>query len=455
MATAISAWLRFLSPFPATVRSQLTALIERAGISTAPATHQSVGLGVVVFDRPDDGVLEGVREMARASTVLAVSLSPSMLDTASMWRVLDAGAADLLQWPTLPETSDDVACRLQRWWTVEQMIDSAPVRALVAGQSAAWRAMLRDVAEAARFTQASVLITGETGTGKERIAHLIHELDGRPDRGEFVVLDCTTVSPELSGSEFFGHERGAFTGAASPRDGAFALANGGTLFLDEVGELSLPLQAQLLRAVQERQYKRLGSNSWQRSEFRLICATHRDLEAAIVDGSFRADLYYRIAGFRCTTPPLSERKDDILPLARFFYSELDPHADGFEMDPAVREYLLTRDYPGNARDLRQVVARMSQRHTGHGPFTVGDVPEQERPAGPARRHHWPDPSFKAAIRHAVELGIGLKAIGQLAADLATEIALEQEGGSLQRAAMRLGVTDRALQIRRANRRAAS
>jgi transcriptional regulator with GAF, ATPase, and Fis domain len=256
-----------------------------------------------------------------------------------------------------------------------------------------------------------------------------------------VVLDCTTVSPELSGSEFFGHERGAFTGAASPRDGAFALANGGTLFLDEVGELSLPLQAQLLRAVQERQYKRLGSNSWQRSEFRLICATHRDLEGAIVDGSFRADLYYRIAGFRCTTPPLSERKDDILPLARFFYSELDPHADGFEMDPAVREYLLRRDYPGNARDLRQVVARMSQRHTGHGPFTVGDVPEQERPAGPARRHHWPDPSFKAAIRHAVELGIGLKAIGQLAADLATEIALEQEGGSLQRAAMRLGVTD--------------
>ena len=451
---AISSWLRFLGPIPSTVRSQLTALIERAGIATRPAAQQPEGLGVAVFDLPDDDVLEGLRELARASDVLAVSLSPSTLDTAAMWRVLDAGAADLLHWPTLPARADDVVCRLQRWWDIQQLVDSAPVRALVAGQSAAWRAMLRDVAEAARFTQASVLITGETGTGKEQIAHLIHELDGRPDRREFVVLDCTTVSPELSGSEFFGHERGAFTGADSPRDGAFALANGGTLFLDEVGELSLPLQAQLLRVVQEHQYKRLGSNSWQRSEFRLVCATHRDLEAAIVDGSFRADLYYRIAGVRCTTPPLSERKDDILPLARFFHSQLDPRADGLEMDQAVREYLLTRDYPGNARDLRQVVARLCQRHSGNGPLTVGDVPEQERPAGPAQRPRWPDRSFEDAIRHAVELGIGLKEIGQIAADLATQVALEQEGGSLQRAATRLGVTDRALQIRRANRRAA-
>ena len=152
---------------------------------------------------------------------------------------------------------------------------------------------------------------------------------------------------------------------------------------------------------------------------------------------------------------MSERKDDILPLARFFHNQLEPHADDFEMDPAVREYLLTRDYPGNARDLRQVVARMWQRHAGNGPFTVGDVPGPERPADAATWRRWPDKSFEAAIRHAVELGIGLKAIGQFATDLATEIALEQEGGSLQRAALRLGVTDRALQIRRASRRAVS
>ena len=408
----------------------------------------------MVFEQIDSGVLRQLRELTRGSTTLAVSIGPHRLEPASMWGVLDAGAADLLLWPTLPTQADDVACRLQRWQTVQELVDSAPVRAAVAGQSDVWRAMLRSVVEVAHFTQASVLISGETGTGKERIAHLIHELDGRQGPGDFVVLDGTTVSPELSGSEFFGHERGAFTGAAGPRDGAFALAHRGTLFIDEVGELSLPLQAQLLRVVQERQYKRLGSNSWQRSEFRLVCATHRDLEAAVAAGSFRADLYFRIAGWRCAMPPLRDRKDDILPLAHFFLAQLDPHAASLELDPAIREYLLMSDYPGNARDLRQVVTRLWQRHSGSGPLTVGDVPENERPAGPARQPCWPDRGFEGAIRHAIELGIGLKEIGQIATELAAQFALEREGGNLQRAASRLGVTDRALQIRRANRRAA-
>jgi transcriptional regulator with GAF, ATPase, and Fis domain len=451
---AISAWLRCLDPVADAVRAQVTTLIERAGIATRAVVEPREDLGIVVFDRPDQAVLDELRVLTRGSMVLALSVSPRGLDTAAMWSVLGAGAADLLLWPTLPLRADDVGCRLQRWQTVAELIDSAPVRAVVAGESVAWRATLRGVAEVARFTQASVLITGETGTGKEQIAHLIHQLDGRPDLGEFVVLDCTTVSPELAGSEFFGHERGAFTGAANPRDGAFALAHRGTLFLDEVGELSLPMQGQLLRVVQEHQYKRLGSNSWQRSEFRLICATHRDLEAAVADGSFRADLYYRIAGWRCTTPPLRERRDDILPLARFFHRQIDPRAPRLEMDQAVTEYLLTRDYPGNVRDLRQVVARLCQRHSGPGPLTVGDVPEPERPAGSIEPPCWPDRHFEAAIRRALELGIGLKEIGQIAADLATRVALEQEGGNLQRAAVRLGVTDRALQIRRANRRAA-
>jgi len=448
----ISAWLRFLGALPDTARLQLTALLEQSGIATRAATQHPEGLGIVVFEQPDPAVLDELRELTRTSTTLAVSLCK--LDPRAMWSVLDAGAADLLLWPTLPAQASDVACRLQRWQTVQELVDSAPVRRSVAGQSAAWRAMLREVAEVAYFTRAAVLITGETGTGKEQIARLIHQLDGRQGLGEFIVLDCTTVQRELSGSEFFGHERGAFTGASSSRDGAFALAHGGTLFLDEVGELSLPLQAQLLRVVQERQYKRLGSNSWQRSEFRLVCATHRDLQAAIADGSFRADLYYRIAAWCCTTPPLRERKEDILPLARFFLAQLDPRAVGLEMDPAVREYLLTREYAGNARDLRQVVARLWHRHSGSGPLTVGDVPEQERPSRPpGTQPRWPDRSFEGAIRHAVELGIGLKEIGQIAADLATQVVLEQEGGNLQRAAARLGVTDRALQIRRANQRA--
>lgn len=213
------------------------------------------------------------------------------------------------------------------------------------------------------------------------------------------------------------------------------------------------MQAQLLRVVQERQYKRLGSNTWQRSDFRLICATHRDLDAAVANGSFHANLFYRIAAWRCTAPPLRERMEDILPLARFILAQLEPRAAPLEMDPAVKEYLLTREYPGNVRDLCQTVARLWQRHSGHGPLTVGDVPEDERPAAVVWRPHWPDRNFEAAVRHAVELNIGLKEIGQTATELATQAALDQEGGNLQRAAARLGVTDRALQIRRANQRA--
>jgi transcriptional regulator with GAF, ATPase, and Fis domain len=451
---ADTAWLRFIGCAGLAVQAQVTAALELAGVRPAPLTPRPDALGLLVFEQPDAEVLDQLRLLSRSATVLAVAVGTGRLAPAAMWSVLHAGAADLLLWPSPPERADDVACRLQRWRAVQQLVDSTAVRARVAGESAAWRAMLRGVVEVAHFTQAPVLIHGETGTGKEQVAHLIHELGGRPDRGEFIVLDCTTVQPELSGSEFFGHERGAFTGAAQPRDGAFALAHRGTLFLDEVGELSLPLQAQLLRVVQERQFKRLGSNSWQRSEFRLICATHRNLEAAVAEGRFRADFFYRIAGWRCTTPPLRERPEDILPLARFFLAQIDRRAAGIEMDPAVREYLLTRDYPGNVRDLRQVVTRLWQRHSGAGPLTVGDVPEHERPAAAASRPCWPDRGFEAAVRHAVELGVGLKEIGQSAADLATQIVLEQEGGNLQRAALRLGVTDRALQIRRANQRAA-
>src|SRR5262249_683962 len=149
---------------------------------------------------------------------------------------------------------------------------------------------------------------GESGTGKELIARLIHDLDSRPGKPPLVVVDCTTIVPGLSGSEFFGHERGAFTGAINTRDGAFALANGGTLFLDEIGELPQPMQAELLRVIQERKYKRVGSNAWQHTDFRLVSATNMDLESGVAKGAFRGDLYYRIAGWVCRTPPLRERK---------------------------------------------------------------------------------------------------------------------------------------------------
>ncbi len=449
----ISSWLYFFDEVPSHTRASVTAALEQANLTLHPFTSPPHGFGVVVFDRMDDANLRELRVMTRSATVLAISTSPSGLDSARMWEVLEAGAADLLLWSKLPAATDQVVSRLQRWNALQNLIESAPVKGTLIGKNPLWRNLVRSVVEVAAFTQASVLITGETGTGKELIAHLIHNLDSRTNKGDLIVVDCTTLSPELSGSELFGHERGAFTGAVTARDGAFSLADGGTLFLDEVGELSLPLQAQLLRAVQEHKYKRVGGNTWQHTEFRLICATNRDMEAEVTNGNFRADLYYRIAGCRCRTPSLRERRDDILLLVSHFLGQMDPKAATFDLDPAVREYLLTRDYPGNIRDLYQTVKRIWHRHTGPGPITIGDVPVEERQCGISCRPSWPDRGFEGAIRHAVDLGIGLKEISQNAADLAMQVALEQESDNLQRAAYRLGVTDRALQMRRANRRA--
>jgi transcriptional regulator with GAF, ATPase, and Fis domain len=319
------------------------------------------------------------------------------------------------------------------------------------GESRAWKSLLRQVVEAARFTDASVLILGESGTGKELAARLIHTLDPRPQKRDLVVVDCTTIVPELAGSEFFGHERGAFTGAVAARDGAFALTDGGTLFLDEVGDLPLGLQAQLLRVVQEGTYKRVGGNTWQRTNFRLVAATNKDLQQAVASGAFRRDLYYRIAGVTCQLPSLRERTDDILRLARHFMQQLRSDAEAIDLDDLVREYLLSRTYSGNVRDLKQLVSRIVYRHVGSGPITVGDIPEEERPAMESL-HDRSDQLFEQAIRRALVSGVGLKDISRAVTEAAIRIAVRDEEGNLQRAARKLGVTDRALQLRRAARR---
>jgi transcriptional regulator with GAF, ATPase, and Fis domain len=232
------------------------------------------------------------------------------------------------------------------------------------------------------------------------------------------------------------------------RDGAFALANEGTLFLDEVGELSLPLQAQLLRAIQEKTYKRVGGNIWLRTNFRLVCATNRDLEDLVRRGQFRLDLYHRIAGWVFRTPRIEERREDILPLARYFLSTVFPEEQP-EIDAAVCEYLVNRTYPGNIRELRQLMERMAHRHAGSGPVTVGDIPEEDRPTDGGVPLAWPDERLERTIADAIALGASLKEISSATTAAAIRIAVQSEKGNLQRAAKRLGVTDRALQMRRA------
>jgi transcriptional regulator with GAF, ATPase, and Fis domain len=230
------------------------------------------------------------------------------------------------------------------------------------------------------------------------------------------------------------------------------LADGGTLFLDEVGELSLRLQAELLRVVQERMYKRVGSNTWQQTNFRLVCATNRDLSEEEAQGRFRRDFYFRITSLTCKLPSLDKRPNDILPLARHFLRQLHPDKDAPDFDQPVREYLLRRKYPGNVRDLKQLVLRMAHRHVGDGPVTVGDIMEDERPSSALMPADWRDVSFEQAIGRALSLGVKLKEISSAAADTAIHLAIRDEAGNLQRAARKLGVTDRALQLRRAVQR---
>jgi transcriptional regulator with GAF, ATPase, and Fis domain len=412
--------------------------------------------GIVCFSAITDELFGLLREIRhkRSGRILALAASTALVSASLSWRLLHAGAAEVLTWDPEGSAARETMARLERWRTVDELADSS--RKFLVGDSLAWRAVIRRVVEAARFSSTPILLIGESGTGKELLARLVHSVDSRHGDGtlgrDIVTVDCSTLAPELSGSELFGHERGAFTGAVTSREGAFALADGGTLFLDEIGELPLGLQAQLLRAVQEKTYKRVGGNVWQTSDFRLVCATNRDLAELVRRGQFRLDLYHRLAGWVLRTPPLRERRDDIIPLATHFLRKAWVSDGVPQFDSASRHYLLNRSYPGNVRELIQLVQRIAHLHVGTGAISAGDIPEEDRPPGGEITRAWPDENLERALADAITMGVTLKEISQVTTDTAIRIAIRSENGNLQRAARLLGVTDRALQLRRAAER---
>lgn len=225
------------------------------------------------------------------------------------------------------------------------------------GKSEAARQLYNYVALVAP-TPMSVLITGASGTGKEYVARRIHSLSKRADK-PFVAIDCGAMLKDLAASEFFGHVKGAFTGAVTNKTGAFVEANGGTLFLDEVGNLSYDVQVQLLRALQERRIRPVGSTQEIEVDIRLVCATNENLPLAIERGEFREDLYHRINEFTLRMPALHERGRDILLFADFFLQqaneELERHIMGFE--PKAVEAMMNYNWPGNLREMKNLVRR--------------------------------------------------------------------------------------------------
>ena len=224
-------------------------------------------------------------------------------------------------------------------------------------ESAEAKQVLRLVEKAAP-TDSTVLVTGESGTGKEVVARLLHARSTRRS-GPFVDVNCGALAPTLVDAELFGHEKGAFTGAEKRREGKLELAKGGTLFLDEIGELALDAQVKLLRVLEERRLVRVGGKEDVSVDFRLVAATHRDLEELVKEGKFRQDLFYRLEVIRIAVPPLRERASDILPLARLFLGRMRQRTgravEGFA--PEAERRLLEHGWPGNARELRNVVER--------------------------------------------------------------------------------------------------
>ncbi|MFO0754917.1 MAG: sigma-54 dependent transcriptional regulator [Byssovorax sp.] len=221
-------------------------------------------------------------------------------------------------------------------------------------------------------TDASVVLQGETGTGKEVIARALHA-NGRRRAGPFVAVNVATLPAELLESELFGHVRGAFTGAVSTKKGLFEDASGGTLFLDEIAELPLPLQAKLLRVLQERELRRLGDARPIAVDVRVISATHRDLRGQVERGLFREDLFYRLKVFALHLPPLRERPEDVLPLAEMFASRFAP--SGARFAPEVLELLRRYPWPGNVRELGNAVEHAVVLARG-GDIQLAHLPEE-------------------------------------------------------------------------------
>ncbi len=254
----------------------------------------------------------------------------------------------------------------------------------IVGQSAAIQQTLRQIALVAP-TDASVLVTGESGTGKELIARAIHEGSGRSDR-PLIRVNCAAIPRELFESEFFGHVKGAFTGALRDRIGRFELADGGTLFLDEVGEIPLELQGKLLRVLQEGNFERVGEEHTRAVDVRVVAATNRDLKQEVQRGRFREDLYFRLNVFPIESVPLRERREDIAPLAQHFLNR-DSMAvrAGLRLSEADARRLGRYDWPGNVRELQNVIERATiLAHNGRLRIDLPDQPAHALPSSRAR-----------------------------------------------------------------------
>jgi len=422
----------------ATQRELLKEVLEEEGFSVtvAPSGERAFdifrreGFDVVVTDVRLGGMsglelLKKLKEIEPSVEVIVITAFSSVDDAV---KAIKMGAFHYITKPFEPEVLVNLlkkACRLRAL--------SKPSKECC-GIVYASKAMETLVNQASLFARsdAPVLIIGESGTGKELLARFIHRESGR--KGEFVAVNCGALPKELFEAELFGYEKGAFTGATTSKKGLVEEADGGTLFLDEIGELPLELQPKLLRFLQESEFRRVGGTKTRKVNARIVAATNRDLKKLVEEGKFREDLYYRLSVLNLTVPPLRERPEDIPVLIEHFLKKYsDKYSKQVKLTPEALELLLSYPYPGNVRELENIVHKLVLLAQGEvTPFLVSSILSP----GGSKEEFKPD--FSKPLPQVVE-EIEKRMI---------EEALRRSGFVQTRAAKLLGIDEKSLRYKR-------
>ncbi|MCX5799825.1 MAG: sigma-54 dependent transcriptional regulator [Candidatus Eisenbacteria bacterium] len=365
-----------------TTRHFLSKALADEGYSVSTAENGEGALALIVGETPDLvlldlklpdmtglDVLKKVREGGDETCVIIMTAYGDVEVAVSAMR---AGACDFVVKPVnLEQLSLLVKRELERHSLERELIHRRRVagekfsREYVMGESRSIKRVYEISVQVAKSDTTSVLIEGESGTGKELVAHYIHEMSARWDK-PFLDINCAAIPTELLESELFGHEKGAFTDARYQKQGLLEVANGGTLFLDEVGEMGLPIQVKLLRVLERMTFKRVGGTKDLTVSVRIISATNRDLDKSVRDGKFREDLYYRLKVLPICVPPLRERVEDILPLAKHFMNHFNQifHKSFRRISPEAERTILEYDWPGNIRQLKNLFERIILLESG-------------------------------------------------------------------------------------------
>jgi DNA-binding NtrC family response regulator len=428
-------------------------LVESAGfvVQRVPTVDDAVWkrdregpFDVVIWETvSSERVFDDLAQLRSAYAGAAIVCIEGSGDKARAGRLLAQGADDVA---LRPLRDDELGVRVRRAVERRRLIAeaqharrAAPPSGLreLLGRSPAMLELFRTI-EQVGPTDASILIRGETGTGKELVARVVHALSQRKDM-PFVAVNCAAIPEGLVESELFGHERGAFTGAIARRQGRFELASGGTLFVDEVGDLPLAAQVKVLRVLQERTFERVGSSETVRSDIRLIAATHRDLEQLIEDGSFRRDLFYRLNVVPLYVAPLRERPEDIWLLVEHYVGILQHrmHKEGLSFSARMRQAMEAYEWPGNVRELINVVERAVALTPAGGVADFVTFREHERSSQKMRAVRPVEANGGRSLRDMVDAY----------ERSVLEDMLARTGGNKTRAAKELGLTRQGLSLK--------